>query len=62
MVAYRLVDLIGRTSAANILEISISELEKLVEVYELSARFTGLRDPAGAITWTRELTGSLRSC
>jgi ParB family chromosome partitioning protein len=57
MVAYRLVDLIGRASAANILGISIRELEKLVEVYELSSRFKGLRDPAGAITWARELMG-----
>lgn len=57
MVAYRLVDLVGRASAANILGISVRELDKLVEVYELSARFTGLRDPAAAITWARELTG-----
>src|SRR6266567_2643755 len=57
MVAYRLVDLIGRASAANILGISIRELEKLAEVYELSSRFKGLRDPAGAITWARELMG-----
>jgi ParB family chromosome partitioning protein len=57
MVAYRLVDLIGRASAANILGISIRELEKLVEVYELSSRFKGLRDPAGAITWAREIMG-----
>jgi ParB family chromosome partitioning protein len=57
MVAYRLVDLIGRASAANILGISIRELEKLVGVYQLSARFKGLRDPAGAITWARELMG-----
>src|SRR5207253_7309876 len=46
MVAYRLVDLVGRASAANILGITIRELEKLVEVYVLSSRFTGLRDPA----------------
>lgn len=57
MVAYRLVDLVGRASAANILGISVRELDKLVEVYELSARFTGLRDPAAAITWARELMG-----
>jgi ParB family transcriptional regulator, chromosome partitioning protein len=57
MVAYRLVDLMGRASAANILGISIRELEKLVEVYELSSRFKGLRDPSGAITWARELMG-----
>jgi ParB family transcriptional regulator, chromosome partitioning protein len=57
MVAYRLVDLVGRASAANILGISVRELDKLVEVYELSARFTGLRDPTAAITWARELMG-----
>ena len=57
MVAYRLVDLVGRACAANILGISVRELDKLVDVYELSSRFTGLRDPAGAITWARELKG-----
>jgi ParB family chromosome partitioning protein len=57
MVAYRLVDLVGRASAANILGISVRELDKLVEIYELSSRFTGLRDPAAAITWARELMG-----
>ena len=57
MVAYRLVDLIGRASAANILGISVRELDKLVEIYALSTRFTGLRDPAAAITWARELMG-----
>ena len=57
MVAYRLVDLLGRASAANILGISLRELDKLVDVYELSARFTGLRDPGAAITWARELMG-----
>ncbi len=57
MVAYRLVDLVGRASAANILGVTIRELDKLVEVYDLSEKFTGLRDPAGAITWARELKG-----
>src|ERR1700687_414099 len=33
MVAYRLVDLLGRASAANILGISVKELEKLVQVF-----------------------------
>ena len=60
MVAYRLVDLIGRASAANILGISIRQLDKLVEIFELSARFTGLRDPGAAITWARELKGLSR--
>jgi ParB family transcriptional regulator, chromosome partitioning protein len=57
MVAYRLVDLMGRASAANILGITVRELDKLVEVFELSRRFNSLRDPSAAITWARELTG-----
>jgi ParB family transcriptional regulator, chromosome partitioning protein len=57
MVAYRLVDLVGRASAANILGITVRELDKLVEVYEVSGRFTALRDPSAAITWARELMG-----
>src|SRR5882757_7051352 len=57
MVAYRLVDLIGRASAANILGITVRELDKLVEVFELSQKFTTLRDPSAAITWARELMG-----
>jgi ParB family chromosome partitioning protein len=57
MVAYRLVDLVGRASAANILGITVRELDRLVEVFELSERFKGLRDPSAAITWARELMG-----
>ena len=57
MVAYRLVDLMGRASAANILGITVRELDKLVEIFEVSERFTALRDPSAAITWARELMG-----
>lgn len=57
MVAYRLVDLVGRASAANILGMTVRELDKLVEVFELSAKFTALREPSAAITWARELMG-----
>jgi len=57
MVAYRLVDLMGRPSAANILGITVRELDKLVEIFELSEKFTSLRDPSAAITWARELMG-----
>lgn len=57
MVAYRLVELVGRASAANILGITVRDLDKLVEVFELSTKFTNLRDPAVAITWARELMG-----
>ncbi|MGE3829501.1 MAG: ParB/RepB/Spo0J family partition protein [Parvibaculaceae bacterium] len=57
MVAYRLVDMVGRASAANILGITVRELDKLVDVFELSEKFTSLRDPSAAITWARELMG-----
>ncbi len=57
MVAYRLVDMMGRASAANILGITVRELDKLVEIFELSEKFTKLRDPSAAITWARELMG-----
>ena len=57
MVAYRLVDLVGRASAANILGITVPELDKLVDVFRLSERFTNLREPGAAITWARELMG-----
>ena len=57
MVAYSLVDLMGRASAANILGITVRELDKLVEIFEVSERFTSLRDPSSAITWARELMG-----
>jgi ParB family transcriptional regulator, chromosome partitioning protein len=57
IVAYRLVDLVGRASAANILGITVRELDKLVEIFELSEKFTKLRDPSAAITWSRELMG-----
>jgi len=57
MVAYRLVDLVGRASAANILGTTVRELDKLVEIFEISEKFTKLRDPSAAITWARELMG-----
>lgn len=57
MVAYRLVDLVGRASAANILGITIRELDRLVDIFKLSERFENLREPGAAITWSRELMG-----
>lgn len=57
MVAYRLVDILGPASAANILGITVRELRKLVSVYELSERFTELQEPGASITWARELNG-----
>ena len=58
MVAYRLIELVGRASAANILGISFRELDKLVEVFELSERFNdSLKDVGAGLTWARELLG-----
>ncbi|MGO7924496.1 ParB/RepB/Spo0J family partition protein [Rhizobium ruizarguesonis] len=57
MVAYRLVDLMGRASAANILGVTVRDLDKLVDIFELSEKFTSLRDPSAAITWAREMMG-----
>ncbi|MES1200035.1 MAG: ParB N-terminal domain-containing protein [Pseudomonadota bacterium] len=57
MVAYRLVQLQGRASAANILGITVRELDKLVEIFELSERFSGLKEPGAGVTWARELMG-----
>lgn len=57
MVAYRLVELVGRASAANILGVSLRDLDKLVEIFELSERFKGLREPGAGLTWARELLG-----
>lgn len=56
-VAHRLVELMGRASAASILGVSIRELGKLVEVFELSERFVNLRDNGAGISWARELLG-----
>jgi ParB family chromosome partitioning protein len=57
MVAYRLVELMGRPTAASILGISIRELDKLVEVFQLSERFVNLREHGAGISWARELMG-----
>ena len=57
MVACRLVEIVGRASAANILGTSVRDLDKLVEVYRLSERLTNIRDPNASITWAREIKG-----
>ncbi len=55
MVAYKLVSLVGRASAANILGITVRELDKLVEIYELSLKLENLPEPGAAVTWAREI-------
>ena len=55
MVAYRLVQLQGRASAANILGVTVRALDKLGEIYELSERLSGVKEPSASITWAREI-------
>ena len=55
MVAYRLVDLVGRATAANILGLTVRELDKLVEIYQLSEKLKNVREPGASITWAREI-------
>src|SRR5262245_26481940 len=55
MVAYRLVDLVGRASAASILGITVRALDKLVEIYELSEKLRDVKEPGASITWAREI-------
>ncbi|HEX9986476.1 MAG TPA: ParB N-terminal domain-containing protein [Thermoanaerobaculia bacterium] len=55
MVAYGLVDIVGRASAANILGITVRELDKLVDIYQLSEQLTNLAEPGASITWAREI-------
>jgi len=57
MAATRLVELIGRASAANMLDVSLRELDKYLETYRIAEKFNGLRDPNAAITWAREVMG-----
>jgi ParB family chromosome partitioning protein len=55
MVAYSLVSIVGRASAANILGITVRELDKLAEIYELSEKITSISEPGASITWAREI-------
>lgn len=57
MVARQLVKLVGRASAANILGVTVREVDKLVEVYDLAERLKNIRDPSASITWAREING-----
>jgi ParB family transcriptional regulator, chromosome partitioning protein len=54
-VAYRLVELVGRATAANILDITVREVDKLIDIYSLSEKLHILHEPAASITWAREI-------
>lgn len=55
MVAYNLVGMVGRASAANILGITVRELDKLVDIFEFSEKLKNLAAPGASITWAREI-------
>ena len=57
MVAYQLIKLVGRNTTADFLGISLRELDRLVEIFELSERFRDIKDLSASITWARELIG-----
>lgn len=53
--AYKLIQIIGRVSAANILGIKVREVDALKEIFELSEEITGLSDPDASISYAREI-------
>ncbi|HEY5938442.1 MAG TPA: hypothetical protein VIU61_27515, partial [Kofleriaceae bacterium] len=57
LVAFQLVKLVGRASTANILGLTVREVDKLVEIYDLAARLKNIRDTNASITWAREIKG-----
>ena len=57
MVAFQLVKLVGRAAAANILGITVRDVDKHVDIYELASRLNNLRDPSASVTWAREIKG-----
>lgn len=56
VVAFQLVELVGRASAANILGVTVREVDKHVEVGELASRLN-VRDQGASVTWAREIKG-----
>ena len=56
-VANQLVKHLGKAVAADILGVSVRDVDKLVNTYSLATRFTGIPDESAAITWARELQG-----
>ena len=53
--AYKLIQIVGRVSAASILGISVREVDVLKEIFELSEEITGLSDPDASISYAREI-------
>lgn len=56
MVAYSLFNMVGRATAANILGMTVREVDKLVDIYELAERLKNVvQEPGASITWAREI-------
>ena len=53
--AYNLARYMDRARAASILGISMRELDKLIETFQISERIKRLSDPDASITWAREI-------
>ena len=55
MVAFSLVSMVGRASAANILGITVRDVDRLCDIYELSEKLANISEPGASITWAREI-------
>ena len=55
MAAVSLVSYTNRATAANILGITVRELDKLCDIYELSEKITNLPEPGASISYAREI-------
>jgi ParB family chromosome partitioning protein len=53
--AYKLVQMIDRVKAANILGITVKDVDKLCKTYELSDRMSSIPNPDASITYAREI-------
>lgn len=57
-VAYELVNIVGRASAAAALGLRVIDIDRLCQVYEFAkSQFSGLKNPLVAITWATEILG-----
>lgn len=53
--AYKLIELVGRIKAANILGVTVREVDRLRDTFELSERMSALGNPDASITYAREI-------
>jgi ParB family chromosome partitioning protein len=53
--AYKLIELVGRIKTANILGVTVREVDRLRETFELSERMSALGNPDASITYAREI-------